>query len=267
MGTGDRVALTFEDGIARLVLARADARNAIDPAMVKALADAVERCVGARALLIAHDGPTFSVGGDLAYLGPRSARLPEELEPMIGLYHQTLARLAELPLPVVCAVRGAVAGGALGLLWCADVTVVAVDAKLAAGFTKLGLSGDGGSSWWLPRLIGIARAKELLLAGRVLSGAEAADWGLVTSAVPADQVQPESERVARALAQLPAPAYAAVRALLAGAFDRDLAAGLEAEQEAMLRTAATKDARELIAAFVTPAPRGRSRDRRSRSRA
>jgi 2-(1,2-epoxy-1,2-dihydrophenyl)acetyl-CoA isomerase len=258
MGAGDRAGLSVANGIARLTLARGEARNAIDPPMVHALADAAGRCVDARALLITHDGPTFSVGGDLRYLGARAERLPEELGPMVALYHETLARIAELPVPVVCAVRGGVAGGALGLLWCSDVTIVAQDAKLVSGFLKLGLSGDGGSSWWLPRLIGVSRARELLLSGRMLDGAEAAAWGLATRAVPAEQVEQEAERAAGELAQLPTAAYAETRALVARAFERDLHEGLQAEHGAMLRTAATEEARERVAGFVRPAPRGRS---------
>ena len=255
MGAGDRVRLSLDEGIGRLTLVRTDAHNAIDPAMVEALAGAVERAAEAeslRALLIAAAGPSFSVGGDLRYLGARSDRLVEELEPMVGRYHDALAHIAELPVPVVCAVRGAVAGGALGLLWCADLTIVADDAKLVAGFMKLGLSGDGGSSWWLPRLLGFTRARELLLEGRVLSGAEAAAYGLVSRAVPADEVEAESERVVTELAELPVAAYAEIRLLLARALDRDLAAGLSAEHEAMLRTAATTDARERVARFTMP---------------
>jgi 2-(1,2-epoxy-1,2-dihydrophenyl)acetyl-CoA isomerase len=249
MGANDRVRLSFDDGIARLRLARPEARNAIDPAMVRALADAVQRCADARALLIEHDGPTFSVGGDLRYLGARSDRLPEELEPMIALYHETLARIAELPAPVVCAARGAVAGGALGLLWCADVSVLALDAELASGFLELGLSGDGGSTWWLPRLVGLQRARQLLLHRGPITGAMAAEWGLVTAAVAEEEVDAAAERAARALAARPAAAYAETRALLAGAFERDLHAGLEAEHQAMLRTAATGEARQRVADF------------------
>jgi 2-(1,2-epoxy-1,2-dihydrophenyl)acetyl-CoA isomerase len=262
-----RVTLSIEEGLARLTLARAEARNAIDPPMVQGLAEAVGRCGDVRALLLTAEGSTFSVGGDLRYLSERSHRLAEELDPMIALYHRTLAQIAELPAPVVCAACGGAAGGALGLLWCADVTIVAHDAKLASGFTALGLSGDGGSSWWLPRLIGLSRARELLLSGRVLSGTEAADWGLVTRAVPSDRVKQEAERVARALAELPAAGYAETRALLARSSERDLHEGLAAEHAAMLRTAATADARERVAEFVRPAPPGRSRGRRSRSRA
>lgn len=241
-----------EVGLGVLTLERADARNAIDPAMVRGLAQAIDAAAGSddvRAVLIRAFGPAFSVGGDLDYLGERADRLPEELDPMVALFHETLARLAELPVPVVCAARGAVAGGALGLLWCADVTIVADDAKLATGFLQLGLSGDGGSSWWLPRIVGVVRAKELLLAGRVLSGAEAAEWGLVTTALPSGEVDAHAERVARELAARPGPAYAEIRALLAGSLRHDLRQGLEAEHAAMARTSATDDARERVARF------------------
>jgi 2-(1,2-epoxy-1,2-dihydrophenyl)acetyl-CoA isomerase len=241
-----------DGGVGVLTLERADARNAIDPEMVMGLSRAAEAAAGdpdLRAVLIRAQGPAFSVGGDLRYLSEHADQLAETLEAMVPRYHETLTRLAELPLPVVCAATGAVAGGALGLLWCADITIVARDAKLATGFLELGLSGDGGSSWWLPRLVGIGRARELLLGGRVLSGAEAADWGLVTTALPADEVEAYAESVARGLAGRPNTAYAEIRKLLANADARDLRQALTAEQEAIQRTAVTNDARELIARF------------------
>lgn len=241
-----------DDGLAILTLERADARNAIDPAMVESLARATEAAAAhcdARALLIRADGPTFSVGGDLRHLGARADRLGEELEAMVSLYHESLNRLAELPMPVVCAARGAVAGGALGLLWAADVTIVAHDTKLAAGFHALGLSGDGGSSWWLPRLIGLQRARELLLQGRAVTGAEAADWGLVTRSVPPDDVDDDAEAAARTLAALPTTAYAETRSLLANSFERTLGEGLTAEHDAMLRTATSDEARMRVGRF------------------
>lgn len=249
----ERVELRFDDGLARLTLTRADARNAIDPAMVEALAEAVE-CVAnepnLRALLITAAGPAFSVGGDLRYLGSRTDRLPEALEPMVGTYHETLRRLAVLPVPVVTAAKGAVAGGALGLLWCADLTIVGHDTKLALGFLELGLSGDGGSTWWLPRLVGLQRARQLLLYRGPITGAMAKEWGLVTNAVPEDEVDADAERAARALAARPSAAYAEIRTLLARSFELDLGQGLEAEHAAMLRTAATDEARELVRRFA-----------------
>src|SRR5207302_6516795 len=118
----------------------------------------------------------FSVGGDLHHFAGALERLPEELDTLIASYHVTLARLAALPVPVVCAVRGGAAGGGLGLLWCADVVIAAADLRLASGFAQLALSGDGGSTWHLPRLVGMRRAMEFTLGGRVLSAEEALEW-------------------------------------------------------------------------------------------
>jgi 2-(1,2-epoxy-1,2-dihydrophenyl)acetyl-CoA isomerase len=214
-----------------------------------AAVDGCERAEGVRALLISADGSAFSVGGDLEHFGGQLHRLPDALDEMVGPYHQVLGRLAELPVPVVCAVRGAAAGGALGLLWCADVVLVAQDAKLATGFARLGLSGDGGSSWWLPRLVGMVRARELVLGGRVLSGVEAAEWGLVTRAVPAEDLEAQALAAARALAAGPTVAYGEMRRLLARSLSLDIEGGLAAELAACLRTGATADGREGIRAF------------------
>jgi 2-(1,2-epoxy-1,2-dihydrophenyl)acetyl-CoA isomerase len=248
-----RFELTLDDGLARLRLVRPDGVNAIDPEWVVALGAAVEECeraAGVRALLISADGTAFSVGGDLRHFDEQLHRLPDALEEMIGPYHQALGRMAELPVPVVCAVHGAAAGGALGLLWCADVVLVAEDAKLATGFSRLGLSGDGGSSWWLPRLVGMVRARELMLGGRVLSGAEAVDWGLATRVVPADRLEDDALAAARELATGPTVAYGEMRRLLARSLTLDVEAGLTAELAACLRTGATADARAGIRAFA-----------------
>jgi 2-(1,2-epoxy-1,2-dihydrophenyl)acetyl-CoA isomerase len=250
--TSRRFDLTVDDGLARLRLVREDGVNAIDPEWVAALGAAVEECErlpGVRALLVSAEGSAFSVGGDLRHFGEQADRLPDALEEMVAPYHEVLGRLARLPIPVVCAVHGAAAGGALGLLWCADVVLIAGDAKLATGFARLGLSGDGGSSWWLPRLVGIVRARELMLGGRILSGTEAAEWGLVTRAVPADRLEAEALTAARDLAAGPTLAYGEMRRLLARSLSVDVEAGLAAELAACVRTGATADAREGVHAF------------------
>jgi 2-(1,2-epoxy-1,2-dihydrophenyl)acetyl-CoA isomerase len=261
--TARRAELTVEDGIARLRLVRADAHNAIDPAWVQAVDDGITACdadPSVRALLICAEGPTFSVGGDLNHFAANLERLSDALDEMIGPYHRSLALLAELPVPVVCAVQGGVGGGGLGLLWCADVVLAADDMKLATGFARLGLSGDGGSSWWLPRLVGIRRARELMLGGRVLSAAEALEWGLVNRVVERERLESEALALMRELAAGPTAAYGEMRQLLARSGSISLADGLDAELDACRRGGATADAREGIAAFVERrAPRFQAR--------
>lgn len=251
-----RVEVTVEAGVARVRLVRPEAGNAIDPAWVAQFEEAVSVAGGdgVRCILITAEGPAFNVGGDLVHFRSRLPRLVEELDEMISGYHATLGRLAAVDVPVVCAVQGAAAGGALGLLWCADVVVAADDLKLATGFAALGLSGDGGSSWFLPRLVGLRRARELILENRVLSADEAREWGLVSKVVPRDRVEAEARSVAERFAAGPTVAYGEMRRLLARSFSAGLDDQLAAERRAIVRCGATDDAAEGLTAFAERRP-------------
>jgi 2-(1,2-epoxy-1,2-dihydrophenyl)acetyl-CoA isomerase len=253
MTADGRVALAVAGGVARLRLVRAAARNAIDPAMVAALDEAAQACgddPAVRAVLISAEGPAFTVGGDLRYLATRAEDLDDALEEMIPDYHRALARLAALDVPVVCAVQGAIAGGGLGLAWLADLVLAAEDAMFATGFAQIGLSGDGGSSWFLPRLVGLRRAQELVIGGRILTAAEALEWGLVTRVVPRADLQAEAETLAARLAAGPTVAFAHMRRLLRDSWGATLEQQLDAERAAMKVCAGTADAREGVSAFV-----------------
>lgn len=248
-----RVELSTIDGVASLRLAWPEARNAIDPAMVEALAAAVAACEqdsAARAVLISAEGPAFTVGGDLRHFAANEHRLRDAMDQMVPTYHATLARLAGVEKPVVCAAQGAAAGGGLGLLWCADIVLASDDLTLATGFARIGLSGDGGSSWHLPRLVGMRRAQELLLGGRVLSAQEALEWGLVTRLVARSELESEARAAARALAAGPTVALAHMRRLLREGASASLQQQLERETAAMSASSATTDAAEGIAAFA-----------------
>jgi 2-(1,2-epoxy-1,2-dihydrophenyl)acetyl-CoA isomerase len=179
---------------------------------------------------------------------------------MVSLYHRALDLFRRLDAPLVCAVRGGVAGGGLGLAYCADIVLAADDARFTLGFGGLGLSGDGGSSWFLPRLVGPRRAAELYFEQRVLTASEAVEWGIASRVVPAASLHSEAIAVARRLADGPTRAYAEIRGLLRGSADASLTDQLAAEQAALMRTAGTPDAAEGITAFGakrTPRFRGR----------
>ena len=257
MSSDGRVSFTVTAGVAHLRLIRADARNAIDPAMRDALAEAATACATdptARVLLISADGPAFTVGGDLRHFASHTDDLAAAMATMIPSYHQTLARLANLDLPVVCAVQGAVAGGGLGLAWVADFLLAADDAVFATAFAQIGLSGDGSSSWFLPRLVGLRRAQELLLGGRTLNAAEALEWGLVTRVVPRAELAAEASTLATRLAAGPTVALAQMRHLLRRSWGASLETQLAAEFSAMDTCSRSPDAREGITAFVARRP-------------
>jgi len=241
------------DGVARLRLARADVGNAIDMTWVQEFAESVATLAGnsdVRCLLIDADGSAFTVGGDLGHLGQNLHRLADELVDMLTPFHEALAVLATFPAPVVCAVQGAVAGGGLGLLWAADIVIAADDLKLTTAFARLGVSGDGGSSWYLPRLVGLRRALQLTLECPVLDAAAALEYGLVTRVVACEDLVGLADNTARRLAAGPTVALALQRQLVRSAQDRTVEEGLAAELDAMRTCGATVDAVEGMAAFI-----------------
>lgn len=252
-----RVDYTVTEGIARIRLARVEAQNALDLPMVAALGAAVEASAkdpNVRVVLISAEGPTFTVGGDLAHLAARTRDLDVALEEMVPDYHRALMRLAGLEVPVVTAVQGAVAGGGLGLVCVADLVLAAESTAFTVGFARLGLSGDGGTTWFLPRLVGLRRAQELTIGGRVLKAAEAMAWGLVTRVVPDGQLASEAEAVAASLAFGATVAFGQIRRLLRDGWSATLEQHLRAEGAAMTRCARTDDAREGVVAFVEHRP-------------
>jgi 2-(1,2-epoxy-1,2-dihydrophenyl)acetyl-CoA isomerase len=251
--TGEQMVTLRVDGpVAELVLARADARNAINGEWVQQLdqaANALADGSDARALLIRADGPAFTVGGDLAHFNAHLDELPTELTRMITQFHGSLKTLAELDMPVVCAAHGSVAGGGLGLLWASDVVVLSEETKLTTAFARLGLSGDGGSSWYLPRLVGERKALELMYNATVLSAREAVDLGMANLALPHDQMLDAARGRAAQLAAGPTLAYGTMRRLIRGAYATSLSEGLGAEIGAMTRLGATQDVQRGIRAF------------------
>jgi 2-(1,2-epoxy-1,2-dihydrophenyl)acetyl-CoA isomerase len=247
------ITLRTADGVAELVLDAVEARNAINRDWVNALAAAVGDLADSsdvRALLIRAEGPAFSVGGDLAHFNLHLDELADELDLMVTSFHTSLLTIAQLPLPVVCAAQGAVAGGGLGLLWASDVVLVADNAKLTTAFAKLGLSGDGGSSWYLPRMVGERKALSLMLNATVLSALEATDLGLADAVVPAADLTSVARARAAELAGGPTLALGTIRRLVRESAHRTLAEGLDAELAASRRLGSSADARAGILAFA-----------------
>lgn len=250
----ERATLTItDDGIGKLRLTRGDG-NAIDAAMVHAIYNAVEQLEatdGLRAVLICGDGPSFCVGGDLGYLSERFDRLRTEFVDMIGHWHDVLPRLADLPVPVVTAVQGGAAGGGLGLLWVADFVVAADDLKLVSGFSRLGFTGDGGSTWHLPRLVGYQRAREFLMRSTPLSADEALSWGLVSQVVPTTDLDRVVNELVSDLAAGPTWAYGGIKSLLLQAHQNDYREQMAAERRLMLQGAARSDVDHGMKAFLS----------------
>ncbi|MDO8399106.1 MAG: enoyl-CoA hydratase/isomerase family protein [Bradyrhizobium sp.] len=200
---------------------------------------------------MAANGPSFTVGGDLGlFAGTEREQLPNRLRRMIDSYHLAIERLTSIDAPVVAAVRGGAGGGGLGLLYAADIVVAADDARFALGYGALGLTADGGNTWFLPPMVGMRRAQELFLLNRRLTAQEALEFGLVSRLAASDAVENEAAALTAKLAAGPTRAYGAVRRMLRQSFETGLSNQLEAEKESIVVASRSDDAQEGIAAFV-----------------
>jgi 2-(1,2-epoxy-1,2-dihydrophenyl)acetyl-CoA isomerase len=203
-----------------------------------------------RAVLLAGDGPHFCTGADVWALGPAT----EQVRGLADDLHELVRALTEAPVPVVAAVPGWAAGAGMSLVLAADVAVAGTSTRLRPAYPAIGLSPDGGLTWTLPRAVGAARARHILLTDRVLSAGEALDLGLVAAVVADDAVASEAERLAERLAGAAVGALGLTKRLLREGADRSLAEQLDAEAAAIAEAAAGAEGREGVAAFLERRP-------------
>jgi 2-(1,2-epoxy-1,2-dihydrophenyl)acetyl-CoA isomerase len=241
------------DGLATVCLNRPEARNAIDPRMaaeslVVARRIADDRSI--RAVLICGDGPSLSVGGDInSFPTDTSTPFGELLERMTASFHEAFRVLSRIDAPIVTAAHGAIAGGALGYVYAADLVLAAEGTRFVTAFAALGLSGDGGGTWHLPRIIGARRAAQAYLRNTPIAATEALEWGLINEIVPAGELRSRALTLANDLAQGPTRAFARMRALLRDSWHNDLVTQLQSEIEALKATADTADAGEALSSY------------------
>jgi 2-(1,2-epoxy-1,2-dihydrophenyl)acetyl-CoA isomerase len=253
MTTEAPLVLTIDGGIARLTLDRPDLGNALTSAASKMLGDAVDTIAAdpsVRVVILTGNGKMFSAGGDIREF----VTVPETLADLIGdeLVHlnETLLKIKALPIPVIAALNGPVAGGGIGLALTADVSIAAESVRFRAGYAAIGLSPDAGTSFWLTRLIGPQRTKEFLFTNRFIDAPEALAIGLVSKVVPDADLPAAATALAETIASMPRGSHAAVKALADAAVDATHAEILALEREHMMRNAAGPDAREGIKAFM-----------------
>jgi 2-(1,2-epoxy-1,2-dihydrophenyl)acetyl-CoA isomerase len=251
--TFETLLFQVDASLARITLNRPEAANSMNLQMAQDLMHAMLRCdqdPEVRAVLITGSGGTFSAGGDLQSFSGAKDRLGPFLRELSTYLHATISRMARMDAPVVAAVNGAAAGGGMSLACAADLVLAAESARFVIAYSQVGLSPDLGSTYVLPRLIGLRRTQELLLTDRRLSAAEAHAWGLVTRVVPDAELEAESEKLARSLAAGPTRAFAEVKRLLLTTYGEGLESQMERESVAISGTARTDDAQEAIQAFL-----------------
>ena len=252
--TDPPVLYTIDAGVARITLNRPDAMNSLDTETKVALRDDIRRAAddpSVRAVIIAGTGRAFCVGQDLKEhveaLRSGSAGLGDTVAEH---YNPIVSGLTGMAKPVVAAVNGIAAGAGAAFAFACDFRIVADSAGFNLAFAGIGLSCDSGSSWTLPRLVGWAKARELLLRPRTVRADEALALGLATEVVPASEVLTRATALARELAAGPTVAYGAIRRALAFSATHDLDAALAHEGELMALTGATDDHRSAVTSFL-----------------
>ena len=251
---GSGVDLEVADGVATVRLSRPGSMNSLTVATQVALRDAVTSVAqdeAVRCVVLTGTGRAFCVGQDLkehVELLEHGADVLFRTVP--EHYNPTVHAVATMPKPVVAALNGVAAGAGASLALACDVRLAADTASFNLAFAGIGLSCDTGISWTLPRIVGQARALELLYEPRTIGAQEALDLGLVTEVVPAGDLPAAAAERARRLAAGPTVALGAMRRAVAFSATHDLAASLEHEAGLMTLTGGTQDHRDAVASFL-----------------
>ena len=254
MASYETVRLDVADGVATLTLNRPERLNSFTVAMhgeVRAAIDAADADPSVRCLLLTGAGRGFCAGQDLAdrAVAPGSDTL--DLGASIeNHYKPLLLRLRGLRMPTVCAVNGVAAGAGANIPFVCDLVYAANSAAFIQSFSKLGLVPDCGGTWWLPRLLGPARAMGLALLGDKLSAAQAAEWGLIWRAVDDAELMPAALAAARQLASGPTRGYVRTRAAMDAGLGLSFEAALDLERDYQRELGRSDDYREGVTAFL-----------------
>lgn len=252
----DRALLeTLEDGVLTLTMNRPDRLNALNAEMLTDMVDAIGRAAADRAVgvvVLTGAGRGFCAGGDVKAMAERSGRGDsfDERARELRRRMETARLLYEMPKPTIAMLRGPVAGAGLSLALACDLRIAGDTLRLTTAFTKVALSGDFGGSWFLTRLVGPAKARELYLTSPVLGSAESLALGLVNRSVADAALEAETRALALSLARGPRIALGYMKQNLNLAERAGLGELMDAEALRHTRCGETEDHREAAAAFV-----------------
>jgi 2-(1,2-epoxy-1,2-dihydrophenyl)acetyl-CoA isomerase len=249
--TDDTVHVDREAGVGTIRLDRPASNNSMDVPTAEALRAAAADLASddeVRCIALTGTGGTFNTGADLSILDADASDEPT-LRRLANLLHEFVSQLVRADKPVVCGVNGVVAGGGIGPSVCGDIVLAAESARWEFAYPRIGLSADGGSSYFLPRLVGLRTAQELAFRDEPVGAAEGAELGLATEVVPDDAFDDRLWAEAERLANGPTMAYAETRELLRTSFDHGLDEQLAEEGERIAKLTATDDFAEGIDAF------------------
>ncbi|WP_337287808.1 enoyl-CoA hydratase [Candidatus Methylomirabilis sp.] len=244
---------TVTGSVATITLNRPDRYNALNGRMVEELLEAVLAChedQAVRAVVLTGAGQAFCAGGDVREFLDHAGALALQIKRLLGSLHSVISSICRMPKPVIAGVGGVAAGAGMGLVMACDLAVAAESAGFTMAYTKIGLPPDAGSSYFLPRLVGLRRATELTFTNRVLTAEEAKEWGLVNRVVPDAELGVTVDALANELASGPTLALGRAKRLLSMSDQVCLETQMGNEAELIALSSQTADFREGVRAFT-----------------
>jgi 2-(1,2-epoxy-1,2-dihydrophenyl)acetyl-CoA isomerase len=248
-----QITFEIENSVGLIRLNRPDDGNALIPAMARELLDAAVRCdedPDIRAVVLTGNGRMFCAGGDLKAFAAQGDNASHYIGEITHAFHAAISRFNRMDSPVVGAINGTAAGGGFSLALTTDIAIAAESAKFTMAYTRAGLTPDGSASYFLARMVGMRRAKEMALLNPVLSARQALEWGLVNQVVPDDEVLTVALDIARRLAKGPTRSFGETKRLILGGAAESLESQMEKESRGIATMVRSADAREGIAAFI-----------------
>ena len=250
--TNEKIKFSIDGGIARIVLDDPDHHNAVGSQLARELASAAIACEtgsGVRAVLLTATGDVFSVGGDLNEFLRERAHISDHIREMATYFHLAITVLNRLEVPVVAGINGVAAGGGFSLVCMSDLAIAKRSAKFNLAYTRSGLTPDGGSTWFLPRLVGAQRAFDIIATNPTLSAAEACELGLIARVVDDEDFEEAIESILQIVANSPSNSIGRAKRLLRASLSNSLEQQLELESYTIASIASSPETMKTLEAF------------------
>jgi 2-(1,2-epoxy-1,2-dihydrophenyl)acetyl-CoA isomerase len=244
---------TQQGSIGTLTFNRPDVYNAMNPELILAMRDVTTEIAASttiRALILKGAGKAFLAGGDVGLFYRERDSIVETVKPLGDALHAGIKNIRNMPFPVIAQIQGACAGAGLSVAMAADFAIAAEGAQFNTAYTKIGLSPDGGSTFFLPRYVGMKRAIELTMLAEMFDAKAAADMGIINRVVPPDQLEQEVAKLAERLSNGATQAFARAKKLINQSFVTPIDKQLDDEIAYFAECARTNDFKEGVAAFV-----------------
>jgi 2-(1,2-epoxy-1,2-dihydrophenyl)acetyl-CoA isomerase len=251
MSDYDNLRVDHENGVATVTLDSTAGRNALHLDMTDELVDAATRLgedPDVRCIVLTHDDQFYGAGADLSQLDGDGSDAPH-VRQLAGRLHESIVQFHQAEVPVVGGIDGVAAGAGFSLAIFPDLVVLSEEARLEYAYPRIGLTGDGGTTFFLPRLVGLRTAREILLLDEPIGPEEAVEMGLATEVVPSEAFDDRLDDLAQQLASGPTHALGKTKRLMTESFDRSLEAQLAAETEVIAGATHTEDFSRGLDAF------------------